>query len=31
LAAQLIGGLIAGETSPLMDDFALDRDGSASI
>jgi glycine/D-amino acid oxidase-like deaminating enzyme len=31
LAAQLIGGLIAGETSPLMDDFALERDGSASI
>jgi glycine/D-amino acid oxidase-like deaminating enzyme len=27
LAAQLIGGLIAGETSPLIDDFALDRDG----
>jgi glycine/D-amino acid oxidase-like deaminating enzyme len=31
LAAQLIGGLIAGETSPLIDDFALDRDGKASI
>lgn len=27
LAAQLIGGLIAGETSPLIDDFALERDG----
>jgi glycine/D-amino acid oxidase-like deaminating enzyme len=26
LAAQLIGGLIAGSTSPLLDDFALDRD-----
>ncbi|MEA2890386.1 MAG: hypothetical protein QOI05_1179 [Bradyrhizobium sp.] len=31
LAAQLIGALIAGETSPLIDDFALDRDGKASI
>jgi glycine/D-amino acid oxidase-like deaminating enzyme len=31
LAAQLIGGLIAGETSPLIDDFALDRDGHATI
>jgi glycine/D-amino acid oxidase-like deaminating enzyme len=30
LAAQLIGGLIAGETSPLVDDFALDRDGKAA-
>jgi glycine/D-amino acid oxidase-like deaminating enzyme len=30
LAAQLIGGLIAGETSPLVDDFALDRDGKAT-
>jgi glycine/D-amino acid oxidase-like deaminating enzyme len=29
LAAQLIGGLIAGETSPLIDDFALERDGVA--
>jgi glycine/D-amino acid oxidase-like deaminating enzyme len=28
LAAQLIGGLIAGSSSPLLDDFALDRDGS---
>jgi glycine/D-amino acid oxidase-like deaminating enzyme len=27
LAAQLIGGLIAGSTSPLLADFALDRDG----
>ncbi len=27
LAAQLIGGLIAGAHSPLLDDFALDRDG----
>jgi glycine/D-amino acid oxidase-like deaminating enzyme len=27
LAAQLIGGLIAGSTSPLLTDFALDRDG----
>nr|WP_156164738.1 FAD-dependent oxidoreductase [Bradyrhizobium sp. LTSP885] len=26
LAAQLIGDLIAGGTSPLLDDFALDRD-----
>jgi glycine/D-amino acid oxidase-like deaminating enzyme len=30
LAAQLIGGLIAGETSPLIDDFALDRDGKVA-
>ncbi|MHB8268094.1 NAD(P)/FAD-dependent oxidoreductase [Bradyrhizobium sp.] len=30
LAAQLIGGLIAGETSPLIDDFALERDGKAA-
>ena len=29
LAAQLIGDLIAGSTSPLLRDFALDRDGSA--
>ena len=28
LAAQLIGDLIAGSTSPLLRDFALDRDGS---
>ena len=27
LAARLIGDLIAGGTSPLLDDFALDRDG----
>ncbi|WP_244978381.1 NAD(P)/FAD-dependent oxidoreductase [Bradyrhizobium pachyrhizi] len=27
LAAQLIGDLIAGASSPLLDDFALDRDG----
>ncbi|WP_375776540.1 NAD(P)/FAD-dependent oxidoreductase [Bradyrhizobium sp. ma5] len=27
LAAQLIGDLIAGGSSPLLDDFALDRDG----
>jgi glycine/D-amino acid oxidase-like deaminating enzyme len=26
LAAQLLGDLIAGKTSPLLDDFALDRD-----
>ena len=26
LAAQLIGDLIAGASSPLLDDFALDRD-----
>ena len=30
LAAQLIGGLIAGEASPLIDDFALDRDDKAA-
>jgi len=24
----LIGDLIAGKTSPLLDDFAIDRDGS---
>jgi len=30
LAAQLIGDLIAGETSKLIDDFALDRDGKAA-
>lgn len=29
IAAQLIGDLIAGSTSPLLRDFALDRDGSA--
>jgi glycine/D-amino acid oxidase-like deaminating enzyme len=27
LAAQLIGGLIDGSHSPLLEDFALDRDG----
>jgi glycine/D-amino acid oxidase-like deaminating enzyme len=27
LAARLIGDLIAGKTSPLLDDFAIDRDG----
>ena len=26
LAAELLGGLMAGEASPLLDDFALDRD-----
>ena len=26
LAAQLIGGLIAGSSSPLLRDFAVDRD-----
>jgi glycine/D-amino acid oxidase-like deaminating enzyme len=31
LAAQLIGGLIAGETSPLLHDFALDRDRNAKV
>jgi glycine/D-amino acid oxidase-like deaminating enzyme len=30
LAAQLIGDLIAGSTSPLLQDFALDRDGGAT-
>ena len=30
LAAQLIGGLIAGATSPLLSDFALDRDGGST-
>ena len=29
LAAQLIGDLIAGSTSELAPDFALDRDGSS--
>lgn len=28
LAAQLIGHLIAGKSSPLLDDFALERDGA---
>ena len=27
LAARLIGDLIAGKTSPLLRDFAIDRDG----
>ncbi len=31
LAAQLIGGLIAGKTSPLLIDFALDRDAKPAI
>jgi glycine/D-amino acid oxidase-like deaminating enzyme len=30
LAAQLIGDLIAGSTSPLLSDFALDRDAGAT-
>jgi len=30
LAAQLIGDLIAGSSSPLLSDFALDRDGSST-
>ncbi len=30
LAAQLIGGLIAGSSTPLLSDFAIDRDGSSS-
>jgi glycine/D-amino acid oxidase-like deaminating enzyme len=30
LAAQLIGNLIAGSTSKLLDDFALDRDGRSN-
>lgn len=31
LAAQLIGDLIAGSSSPLIRDFALDRDGGVVI
>ncbi|HEX7566508.1 MAG TPA: FAD-dependent oxidoreductase [Bradyrhizobium sp.] len=31
LAAQLIGDLIAGSTSPLLSDFALDRDGTSAV
>ena len=31
LAAQLIGDLIAGSTSPLLRDFAIDRDGTADL
>jgi glycine/D-amino acid oxidase-like deaminating enzyme len=30
LAAQLVGGLIGGASSPLLEDFALDRDGPAN-
>jgi glycine/D-amino acid oxidase-like deaminating enzyme len=31
MAAQIIGGLIEGSASKLIDDFALDRDGKASV
>jgi glycine/D-amino acid oxidase-like deaminating enzyme len=31
LAAQLIGDLIAGASSPLLRDFALDRDGASTV
>jgi len=31
LAAQLIGDLIAWSTSPLLSDFALDRDGQSTV
>jgi glycine/D-amino acid oxidase-like deaminating enzyme len=31
MAAQLIGGLLAGETSPLIADFAIDRDPPPSL
>jgi glycine/D-amino acid oxidase-like deaminating enzyme len=31
MAAQMIGDLIAGGASKLVDDFALDRDGKASV
>ena len=31
LAAQLIGGLVAGETSPLLWDFAIDRDDPPAL
>ena len=31
LAAQLIGGIIAGETSALLHDFAIDRDAPPSL
>jgi glycine/D-amino acid oxidase-like deaminating enzyme len=31
LAAQLIGDLIAGSSSPLLDDFALSRDGRSTF
>jgi glycine/D-amino acid oxidase-like deaminating enzyme len=30
LAAQLIGDLIAGSSSPLLSDFALDRDNQSA-
>lgn len=31
LAAELIGGLVAGETSPLLQDFAIDRDDPPAL
>jgi glycine/D-amino acid oxidase-like deaminating enzyme len=31
LAAELIGDLIAGATSPFLNDFALDRDGRSTV
>lgn len=31
MAAQLIGGLVAGETSPLLQDFAIDRGDPPSL
>ena len=31
LAARLIGDLIAGKTSPLLRDFAIDRDGGSRL
>jgi hypothetical protein len=31
MAAQIIGGLIEGSASKLIDDFALDRNGKASV
>ena len=31
LAARLIGDLIAGKTSPLLGDFAIDRDGGKTL
>jgi len=31
VAARLIGDLIAGKTSPLLGDFAIDRDGSKTV
>jgi glycine/D-amino acid oxidase-like deaminating enzyme len=30
LAARLIGDLIAGKSSPLLHDFAIDRDGDVA-